>query len=599
MQRHHQQLVDSEVKSSTAVMKPSLLSEHVRTSSSTRNDYIDNIQACIDVGEKLKSLLGPKALENLIVDRESGEIIITNDGATAIEYMKFNNPLAQLFIELSQSVDDQIGDGTTSVVVLASSMLEQSLKLIREGVHPMKIVKYYSIFNDIIEKHLTEYQALKLELNNESSKSYITQLVKTTLNSKFSSTSIPNLSHIAVDSMYITKGERRFIKIIKSGKAENSITFRGSSTNETKIISNEIIVNTNFIHENMKENVNLKNQKLALVLFELDKPKAHKSRLDDINSIDNSQIDRLIKEEESYIKKIVVQLKKLGVGLICVQENLSAGFHAGVSDTAKFWLQKSKINCMIPISKDEMNLIADAFQLHAISSIDQLSNLVESGTTEEKGKFVQSIEYVKHLSIGRQSFISFGQTAEQYQNYPCATIVLSAPTQVAVDEVERALHDALRVVEVCFKHPSLVPGGGACEMSLSAYIHCNFLNSTTNSNKCSPLEKLIMASFSNAIEEVPHILSQGCQNHVPSALLNELRHIYTESIYHNQPSPNVGIYLSNQQEETLHPIQDMKERKVFELLHSKISQMKMALQTVQRILKIRKVFISTPPTTNK
>ncbi|KAG2388351.1 hypothetical protein C9374_000515 [Naegleria lovaniensis] len=579
---------------SSSVHATPILSEHVKTSSASLNEYFENIKSCIGVGERCKTLLGPKALEKLFVDPQTGEVLITNDGATAIQYMKIENPIAQLFVDLSKAVDNQVGDGTTSVIVLAASMLEEALKLIRSGIHPMRIVNNYSMFNDIIEKHLTQFQSFKVDPFEENSKQLILQLVRTTLNSKFSSISFPKLADIAVDAMSTARGNRNLIQVLKLGKTTNSITFRGSSSDDTALLTNQVLLNTNFVHENEQEGMVLPSPKLALLLFELDKPKQKTSRLDEHKQIDSSQIDRLLKEEENYIKKLVIQLKKLGANMICVQENLSAGYQAGISDSAKFWLQKSKINCLKPITKNDISLLSKAFNIFPISSIEKLQEIIECDDKTEKSKYLAEIAYAKNVYIGRQIYISLGQTLKQALLTPLSFVILSASTQSSVEELERAFNDSICIVENFFKSPILVPGGGACEMSLSAYIH--FLKTQ---QQHSPLQQLIMESYCNALESIPHVLSQGFSSELstPSSILNELRQMYRECFEKNESSPFSGIYLSNRMAETWcqssSPIANMKEKGIFELLHGKISQMKMALQTVQRILKIRHCFVLT------
>nr|CAG4719745.1 unnamed protein product [Naegleria fowleri] len=515
-------------------------------------------------------------------------------------FKKIENPIAQLFVDLSKSVDKQVGDGTTSVIVLAASMLEEALKLIRSGIHPMRIVKNYSMFNDIIEQHLTRFQSFKVNPFENNSKKLILQLVQTTLNSKFSSISFPKLAEIAVDAMTMASGDKNSIHVLKLGKSINSITFRGASSDDTQLLTNQVLLNTNFIHENEQEGMNLLSPKLALLLFELDKPKQKNSRLDEHKQIDSSQIDRILKEEESYIKKLVVQLKKLGATLICVQENLAAGYQAGISDAAKYWLQKSKITSLKPIAKNDISLLSKAFHVSPISSTEKLQEIIESVDKNEKSKYLTEIAYAKHVHIGRQVYISFGQTQNQSLLSPISFVILNASTQSSVDELERAFNDSICIVENFFKYPILVPGGGACEMSLSAY--AQFLMSQP-SQKYSPLQQVIMQSFCNALESIPHVLCQGFSSEVftPSSILNELRQIYVECFERNQSSPFSGIYLSNRTIDPLYssssPIANMKERGIFELLHGKISQMKMALQTVQRILKIRQCFILMHPNT--
>lgn len=191
--------------------------------------------------------------------------------------------------------------------------------------------------------------------------------------------------------MTMASGDKNSIHVLKLGKSINSITFRGASSDDTQLLTNQVLLNTNFIHENEQEGMNLLSPKLALLLFELDKPKQKNSRLDEHKQIDSSQIDRILKEEESYIKKLVVQLKKLGATLICVQENLAAGYQAGISDAAKYWLQKSKITSLKPIAKNDISLLSKAFHVSPISSTEKLQEIIESVDKNEKSKYLTEI----------------------------------------------------------------------------------------------------------------------------------------------------------------------------------------------------------------
>jgi len=461
--------------------------------------------------------------------------------------------------------------------------------LIRNGIHPMQIVRSYSIFNEIVEKHLMEYQAITVNPYEECNREIILQMVKTTLNSKISSVSLPKLANIAVEAMFKTKGQKNMIQIIKLGEENNSITYRGASIDDTQLIQGyNIVLNTNFVQEHEQQGISLKKVKIAVILFDLDKPKSH-SRIDDLDKIDSSQIDRILKEEENYIKKIVVQLRKIGVNAICVQENIAAGYQAGISDTAKHWLQKSKIHCLKPLKKTDIHTITAAFQIHTLTSVEKLQELTPN--SEETMKYVKQVDRIEHLVCGNQTYISMGQTKEQGLAFPHTTIVLSAPNKAAVDEMERSFHDAIRVMENFLKTPVLVPGGGACEMSLSAHILQLLARPTS---KYSTIQKLVMESFANALESIPHILSRGCSSHQsPSELVNQLRQIYTDSLQNQKPSPQVGIFLDPST--TSPPICNLVEQGIYELYQSKLSQLKMALQTVQRILKIHRVFIMETP----
>ncbi|KAL9647029.1 hypothetical protein ABK040_013881 [Willaertia magna] len=548
-----------------------------------RTEYIENLKSCINLGEKFKTLLGPKSFDKLFTSEEN-EIIITNDGATAIQYYINENDMTKLFIELSQSMDDLIGDGTTSVIILTSEILKESLQLFFEGIHPIQIIKSLNLINNWIEQHLIEFQVIKINPLEYNNRDFALQLVKTTLNSKCTSMVIPNLSNIIVDAMIASKGNKKLIQVIKSGYISGSITFKGSTNELTQCLKSCQLFDSNFIHEN-DLNLSLQKPKIAILTFDLEFTKT--TELSNNNTIDSQQIDRILKEEDNYLKTIVVQLKKLGVQCLLVMENISNGVGYGISEKAKYWLYRSKIHALKPLKKSDTLLISDMFNIRPISSVNELKELT---TNEKKNQYVKEIEYIKTIHISDQIYVSLGQTEEQFKDLPYSVIILSSPTFISIEEMERAYNDAIRVLEHFFKKPYLVPGGGACETSLSAFITLQLeLNNLTS------LDKIVLNSFCKVLESIPNILSNQSFNTLqnntistPTILVNELKNIYYKKLRNKELSNYDGIFIptNNKQQITLSNICDMKEKGVLELFDSKLSQIQLALQTAQQLLKI-------------
>lgn len=278
------------------------------------------------------------------------------------------------------------------------------------------------------------------------------------------------------------------------------------------------------------------------------------------------QIDRLIKEEESYVKKLIVGLKKIKTDFICVQQSFSGD---SISENAKHFLTKAKIFALKPLEKSQIQTICDATGAIPITSADQLLN------TKEAAKRTAKIEKIYTEDIGNKSYVIF--KADSNAAEPHVSVILRGPSLVAVEESERALHDALRVLESVFISPEVVPGGGACEMAVSAHLRKLAESSKTGT------EHLSVLAFAEALEEIPRVLSSNSGMNVLSSM-NTLRKEHLKSEICDF---GVNAFAGT--------VSSMKDTGVLELMQNKLAQITMAAQAAEQILKIDTLYTFIKP----
>jgi len=500
------------------------------------NDAIkSHILAAKSVANTLRTSLGPKGLDKMMCSPDN-DITITNDGATILKMMDVDHQIAKLMVQLSQSQDDEIGDGTTGVVVLCGALLEQAETLIDKGIHPIRIADGFEMAAKHAVDHLDTI-ADKFEINAENPEQLI-QIAMTTLGSKIINKCHRQMAEIAVNAVLaVADIEHRDVnfELIKveakvGGKMEDSMLVKG------------VIVDKEFSHPQMPKV--LKDVKLAILTCPFEPPKPKTKHKLDVTSVEDYKLLR--KYEEEKFDEMVKQVKDAGTTLAICQW--------GFDDEANHLLLQRELPAVRWVGGPEIELIAIATGGRIVPRFQELS-------AEKLG------------TAGLVREISFGTTKdrmlviEECLNSKAVTIFLRGGTKMIVDEAKRSMHDALCAVRNLVRDNRIVYGGGAAEIACSIAVG-------KEADKIKSIEQYSFRAFADALEAIPLSLAENSG-------LDPIQTL-TETKASQVANKNSAIGVNCLDKGT----NDMKKQNVIESLHSKKSQILLATQLVKMILKI-------------
>jgi T-complex protein 1 subunit delta len=506
---------------------------------SGRELMISNITACQALGNVMKTILGPKSRDKLLLDEEGG-MIITNDGATALSLMKIDHPAAKLMVELSLAMDTEAGDGTTSVVVLSTALLSQAKPLIEKCLHPMIIVGGYFQCKKFIEEKLQDY-AVDFDPVTDAGKDILLRTANVSLNSKLPSNIIPQFARMALDAVGALRNisdtkdidlRRLSVHQICGGSVESSHQLDG------------LLLDCKPLSDSMPQVQSPAN--IAILQFSLDS----KYSTDKFKIVEGvEQLDRLLREQENHIKSIVVNLKKLGVNTIFIENILDV---QPLSESAKGWLSKAKMTVFSYLERDKVEMLCDVLKILPITGPEQLT----------KPSAKNQVAKVKEVK-----FFEIQQEKKSLISCPSVSIILTAPTQISLDELRRAFYDALCVVKNLFLTPKVVLGGGVTETAMSVMLEKQ-LKEEPDGRK-----RLAMKACTEALLEIPITL-------LSNAGLNVEENIEKMKNMHHNGEKNTGVDVIKGQ------IGDLREIELWEPFFSKKAQFSMAIEGAISLLNI-------------
>ncbi|CAN0187897.1 unnamed protein product [Ascophyllum nodosum] len=501
-----------------------------------------NILAARSVSNILRSSLGPKGMDKMLVSPD-GDVTITNDGATILDKMQVEHQVARLLVELSQSQDDEIGDGTTGVVVLAGALLEQAEKLLDRGIHPVRIGEGFDRACQAAVKHL-ETIADAVEFSKDNTEPLVTTAM-TTLSSKIVNVHKKKMAQIAVDAVMavanLERNDVNFDMIKVDGKP-------GGELGDTELI-NGIVIDKEFSHAQASMPKTLKDAKLCLLTCPFEPPKPKTKHKLDITS--KEAYDKLFQREQKYFADMVKKCKDVGTTLVVCQW--------GFDDEANHLLLQNKLPAVRWVGGVELELIAIATGARIVPRFSEL-------TTEKLGK------------AGAVREVAFGTTKdrmlviEDCANSTAVTVLVRGGNKMIVDEAKRSLHDAMCVVRNLIKDKRIVYGGGSAEISCSVAV-------SRMADEIKGVEQYAVRSFADALDDVPMALAENAG----LSPITELSAVKSRQIAEGVST--LGIDCN--QVGTC----DMKKQGIFETLIGKQQQLLLATQVVKMILKIDDVLM--------
>ena len=502
----------------------------------------NNIMAARIIAEAIKSTLGPRGMDKMLIDG-LGDITITNDGAAILDEIDVQHPAAKMMVEVAKTQDDMVGDGTTTAVVLAGELLGKAEGLLDQDIHPTAIVSGYRKAFRKAEQVL-EKAGIPLDLNDRKT---LKKVAVTSMSSKAVGVARDHLAEIAIDAVkQITeqRGDRKVadidnIQIIKKG---------GKSLLDTQLVSG-IILDKEVVHAGMPRVVT--NAKIALLDCPLEVEKTEFSA--EIRIKDPTQVKAFLDQENRMLKEMVGKIKASGANVAFCQK--------GIDDMAQHFMAKAGIVAVRRVKKSDMEKLTRATGGRIVTNLSDLKagDLGKAGLVEEK-------------KIGDDKMVF----VEKCKNPRSVAVLIRAGLERMVDEAERALNDALSVVSDVTEKSKIVAGGGAIESEIAKELR-------DYATKIGGREQLAIEAFAEAMEIVPKALAEnaGLQ---PIDILVALR-----SAHEKDGGQTMGVDVFTGK------IVDMYKNGVIEPSRVKEQAMKSASEVASMILRIDDVIASTKP----
>jgi len=433
-----------------------------------RDAQKNNIAAAKLVAELVKTSLGPRGLDKMLVD-SLGDVTITNDGATILKEIDTQHPAAKMMVEISKTIDTEVGDGTTSSVVFAGALLEKAEKLLEKDVHSTIIIDGYQAAS---EKALELLAKLAKTVKPDDRESLI-KIAKTSMQSKLVSEDSAPLSKLVVDAI---------LKIAEKDGDKHSVDLdnlkvekkAGGSIDDTSLI-NGIVLDKEIVHSGMPTKA--EQAKIVLVNAALEVEKTEMSA--EIRISDPTQMQQFLEEENKMLKSMVDKIHNIGANVLICQK--------GIDDIAQHYLSKHGVLAVRRVKESDMTKLAKATGGRISTNLDDIS-------ADDLG----SAEIVQQKKVESDKWVFI----EGCKNPRSVTVLIRGGSQRVVDEVDRSLHDSLMVVKDVVENPSIVAGGGSPEAYLAAE-----LNEWSSSSE--GREQLAIKQYAEAFESIPLTIAEN------------------------------------------------------------------------------------------
>ena len=498
-----------------------------------------NILAARIVAETVRTTLGPKGMDKMLVD-SLGDIVITNDGATILDKMDLQHPAAKMIVEVAKTQDEEAGDGTTTAVVIAGELLKKAEELLDQEIHPSIIVKGYTLAAEKAQEIL-ENIAKDVDVDD------IDMLIKaatTAITGKAAEAEREYLAKLAVEAVKQVAekvGEKYRVDIdnIKLEKKE------GGSVHDTQLIKG-IVIDKERVHPGMPKRV--ENAKIALINDALEVKETETDA--EIRITSPEQLQAFLEQEERMLKDMVDKIIATGANVVFCQK--------GIDDLAQHYLAKAGILAVRRVKKSDMEKLAKATGAKIVTNVKDL-------TSEDLGY----AEIVEEKKIAGENMIF----VEGCKNPKAVTILIRGGTEHVVDEVERAIEDAIKVVRDIVEDGKIIAGGGASELELSIKLD-------EFAKQVGGKEALAIEAFAEALRIIPRTLAEN-------AGLDPIDILVKTIAMHKDKGPTIGIDVFEGEPS------DMLEKGVIEPLRVKKQAVKSASEAAIMILRIDDVIAAS------
>jgi thermosome len=522
--------------------QPVLILKEGTTRNRGKEAQRNNIMAARVIGEVLKTTLGPRGMDKMLID-SLGDITITNDGAAILKEIDVEHPAAKMMVEISKTQDDMVGDGTTTAVVLASELLKKAEELLDQNIHPTILVSGY---RKATQKAIEVINKVAVNVDIKDRKTLL-KVALTSISGKAVGAAREHLAEIAIDAVKQI-AEERGDKMIADIDNIQLVKKAGKSLLETQLIQG-IIVDKEIVHPGMPKKK--ENAKIALLDSALEIEKTEMSA--EIRIRDPTQMKAFLDQETSMLKEMSDKIKKSGADVVFCQK--------GVDDMVQHFLAKEGIMAARRVKESDMEKLARATGGRIVSDIDDLKakDLGQAGMVEER-------------KIGEDKMMF----VEKCKDPHSVAILIRAGLERMVDEAERAMTDALSVVSDVVENNKIVGGGGAVEIEVSKELR-------RYATKIGGREQLAIEAFADAVEVIPKTLAENGGLQAIDVLV-DLR-----SAHEKEGGKNMGLNVFTGK------VRDSIENGVVEPVVVKEQAIKSAAESASMILRIDDVITSKSP----
>jgi thermosome len=522
--------------------QPVLILKEGTTRNRGKEAQRNNIMAAQVIGEVLKTTLGPRGMDKMLID-SLGDITITNDGATILKEMDVEHPSAKMMIEIAKTQDDMVGDGTTTVVVLASELLKKAERLLDQNVHPMILVAgYRKAAQKAIE--IIAKNAVPIDVENQK---MMLKVALTAMGSKAVGGAKEHFAEIAIEA----------VKQVTQKVADQTIADidnvqlvkkTGKSLSETQLVRG-IVVDKEVVNPGMPRKI--ENAKIALLDIALEIEKTEITA--EIRIHEPNQMKAFLDQEDSTLKEMVTKIKASGANIVFCQK--------GIDDLVQHFLSKEGIMAARRVKESDMEKLARATGGRVSSNLNDLkaAELGFAGLVEER-------------KIGDDKMIF----VEKCKDPHSVAILIRAGLERMVDEAERVITDALSVISDVTENSKIVAGGGAIEIEIAKELR-NY------STKIGGRQQLAVEAFADAVEVIPRTLAEngGLE---PIDTLIELRQVHDK-----EDGKYVGINIFTGK------LQNSIDNGVIEPMVVKEQAIKSAAESAAMILRVDDIITAKSP----
>jgi thermosome len=501
-----------------------------------------NITAARAVAEVLKTTLGPRGMDKMLVDN-LGDITITNDGASVLKDMEIEHPAAKMMVEVSKTQDNMVGDGTTTVVVLGGELLKKSEDLLEQDIHPTSIISGYKKAAEMAVKILNKVS----EDVDSGDTETLRKIAETSMASKVVNYEKGHLAEVAMEAVKQIKEQRGDKKVADIDQVQ-IVKKVGKSLLGTSLIRG-VIIDKEVAHARMPRRI--EKAKICLVNAALEIKKTEFSA--EVRIKDPTQVKAFMDQETQMLKDMIDKIKKSGANVVLCQK--------GIDDMAQHFLAKEGIMAATRVKESDMEKLSRATNAKIVVNLDDLKpeDLGEAGLVEERKIANDEMIFVEDCEDPRS-----------------VAILVRAGLQRMVDEAERALKDALSVVRDVVEHSKIVPGGGAVETEIAKQLR-------DYAPKVGGREQLAVNAFAESLEVIPWTLAENAGLE-PIDTISELR------AAHEKPKgATVGVDVFSGK------VIDMRKKGIIEPSIVKEHAIKSASETACMILRIDDVVAASKP----
>ena len=433
-----------------------------------KDAQFNNIAAARTISDAVRSSLGPRGMDKMLVD-SMGDVVITNDGVTILKEIDVQHPAAKMLVEVAKTQDQEVGDGTTTSVILAGELLKKAVDMVDANVHPTIIASGYRLANAEAQKILIDISK-KVSYDDDK---LLKQIAEVSMNSKQVNASKDFFSDLVVDAVKTIAEKTKDGYTVDLNNIQ-TVKKTGSSMDETELVKG-LIIDKEPVHSAMPKSI--KNPKIALIdaAFEVKKTEIDAK----IQITDPSKLNDFLLEEENMLRRMVEKVKEVGANVVFCQK--------GIDDLAQHFLAKEGIYAARRVKKSDMEKLAASTGANIINKISELdkSDLGAAGFVEVKKVGDNDMTYVSDLKDAKS-----------------VTILIRGGTKHVVDEIERSLIDAWSVVKVAIEDGMMVTGGGSTAVEIAMQLR-------SYAQSVGGREQIAIDAFASAMESIPTTLAEN------------------------------------------------------------------------------------------